>query len=85
MDTYGGRVISNFNTLQIRDVAHVPHDVFDRLRGCRIEVLSDNTSLSGFAVRITRRESKTVRVFAAWVVLSWMFYLVSCRIQGTII
>ena len=87
MDMYGGRVqvVPHFDALLVYDVAHVPPELAERLRGARMEIISESTSLSGFVLRITKRRDKSLRVFVAWLLISWLFYLVSCRIQGAII
>lgn len=87
VDAYGGRiqVVPSFHALLVHDVAHVPPELFERLRGNRIEIISESTSLSGFVMRVTKRRDKSLRVVLAWVVISWLFYLVSSRIQGSII
>lgn len=86
-DAYGGRVqvVPSFNALLVHDVAHIPPELFERLKGTRIEIISESTSLSGFVMRVTKRRDKSVRVLLAWVVISWLFYLVSSRIHGSII
>ena len=87
MDTYGGRISvrQDFNSLTVWDVAHVPPELVERLRGARVEVLAESTSLSGFVIRITLRRDKRARVLAAWVLLAWLFYFVSSRIQAVVI
>ena len=86
-DAYGGRVqvVPSFNALLGHDVAHVPPELFEKLRGARIEIISESTSLNGFVMRVTKRRDKSIRVILAWVVISWLFYLVSSRIHGSII
>ena len=87
MDAYGGRVhvVPDMQTLLLYDVAYVPHDFVDRMRGCKVEIVAETTSLSGFVVRVTRRSSKVVRVMAAWVVMAWLFYFASTRLHHTVI
>ncbi len=87
IDAYGGRVqvVPSFHALLVHDVAHVPPELFEKLRGARIEIISESTSLSGFVMRVTQRRDKSIRVMLAWLAISWLFYLVSSRIQGSII
>jgi len=84
MDLYGGRVqvVPDLRTFIIYDVAHLPHDFVKRMHGTNIEVVAEPTSLSGFVVRVTMKPDKWARVLAVWVVLVWLFYFVSTRMQN---
>lgn len=87
MDRLGGRVqvMDDLRSCVVYDVGHFSSRLMERLQGLgHVEVLAETTSLSGYVVRITLKQSKVTRVVTTAAALACMCAVVTQCIRRDI-